>query len=234
MIFTQPAPTYILGLGLGSTGSAKRNCILICGSFFVNGRLDLGLNSYIHIKKGTFYFYFSFLCDIISRMSELTKQDILDMEKEIQERIALRKELSDEVIEARSHGDLSENAEYHEARRSKGKNESRIRYLKKLIRFGKVIEEDKTPGVVSYFDKVTLLFEDDDEEEVFVISTEVRIDATKRIISKVSPLGAAIFGKKIGDRVLVNVSDEVKYYVVIKDVQKASGNQTVDIPINKY
>lgn len=167
-------------------------------------------------------------------MNEITKQDILDMEQEIKERIAMRKELGDEVVRARSFGDLSENAEYHEARRAKGKNESRIRYLRKLIKFGKVIEENATPGVVGYFDKVTLLFEEDDEEEVYIISTSVRIDATKRIISKESPLGKAIFGKKVGDRIFVYVSDEVKYHVVIKDVQKANGNQTVDIPINRY
>lgn len=167
-------------------------------------------------------------------MSELTKQDVIDIEKEIEERIALRKSLSEEVIEARSHGDLSENAEYHEARRAKGKNESRIRYLKKLVRFGSIIEKDLRPDVVSYFDKVTLTFEEDDEEEVFIISTSVRIDATKNIISKDSPLGCAIFGKKLGDRVLVNVSEEVKYHVVIKNIEKSKGEQTVNIPINGY
>ena len=164
---------------------------------------------------------------------ELTKQDIIDIEKEIEERMALRKSLSEEVIEARSHGDLSENAEYHEARRAKGKNESRIRYLKKLAKFSDIIEEKSTPGVVDFFDKVTLLFEEDDEEDVFIISTSVRTDATKNIISKDSPLGAAIFGKKIRDRIFVNVSEEVKYHVVIKEIQKAD-TQTVDIPINKY
>ena len=163
---------------------------------------------------------------------ELTKQDVIDIEKEIEERIALRKILGEEVIEARSHGDLSENAEYHEARRAKGKNESRIRYLRRLVRFGNVIDGDSQPGMVGFFDRVTLFFEEDDEEEIFIISTSVRIDATKNIISKDSPLGAAIFGKKIGDRILVNVSDDVKYHVLIKDIQKSS--KGVDIPINKY
>lgn len=165
---------------------------------------------------------------------ELTKQDIKDIEKEIEERIALRKLLGEEVIEARSHGDLSENAEYHEARRAKGRNESRIRYLRRIVRFGNVIEGDSTPGVVSFFDRVTLFFEEDDEEEVFIISTSIRIDAIKRIISKDSPLGAAIFGKKIGERILVSVSEDVKYHVVIKDIQKAGNLQTVDISINNY
>ena len=158
----------------------------------------------------------------------------MDIQKEIDERIELRKALGEEVVEARSHGDLSENAEYHEARRAKGRNESRIRYLRKLIRFGTVIDSESTPGVVDFFDKVTLLFEEEGEEELFIISTSVRIDATKNIISKDSPLGGAIFGKRVGDRVLINVSEEVKYHVVIKEIQKANGEQTFNIPINRY
>lgn len=167
-------------------------------------------------------------------MFELTKQDIADMQKEIDERIALRKSLGEDVITAKSFGDLSENAEYHEARRAKGKNESRIRYLRKLIRFSTIVKYDSSPNVVSYFDKVTLFFEEDDEEEVYIISTSVRIDATKRIISKDSPLGSAIFGKKIGDRILVDVSEDVKYHVVIKNIEKSNGNSILDIPINRY
>ena len=167
-------------------------------------------------------------------MSELTKQDVTDIQKEIDKCIALRKSLGDEVATARSFGDLSENAEYHEARRAKGKNESRIRYLRNILKFGNIIDGDSKDGVVGFFDKVTLFFEDDDEEEVYIISTSIRIDARKRIISKDSPLGKAIFGKKVGDRVLVNASDEVKYYVVIKNIEKSNGNTKLDIPINGY
>ena len=167
-------------------------------------------------------------------MNELTKQDIEDIEKEIKERIALRKALGEEVVTARSFGDLSENAEYHEARRTKGKNESRIRYLRNLLRFANIIDGNSAPGEVGFFDKVTLYFEDEDEEEIYIISTSIRIDARKRIISKDSPLGKAIFGKKVGDRVLVNTNEGVSYHVVIKHIEKANGNTDLGIPINGY
>ena len=93
-------------------------------------------------------------------------------------------------------------------------------------------KDDTNQNIVGYFDKVTIYFEDEDEEEIVSISTKMRIDATKGIISKESPLGSAIFGKKVGDRVFVNVSDDVKYYVLIKDIEKNAGE--VDVPINKY
>ena len=164
---------------------------------------------------------------------ELTKKDIADMQKEIEERIKLREGFHDDIVMANSYGDLSENAEYHEAKRSKNKNEGRIRYLRNMIKTAKIINEDEqgADNIVGYFDKVTLLFEDDDEEEIVTVSTKMRIDATKGIISKESPLGSAIFGKKLGDRVFVDVSADVKYYVTIKHIEK--GNNA-DIPLNKY
>ena len=165
---------------------------------------------------------------------ELTRQDIADMQKEIEERIKLREGFHDDIVMARSYGDLSENAEYHEAKRSKNKNEGRIRYLRNMIKTATVIDDtlEKQDDVVGYFDKVTLFFEDDDEEEVVSISTKIRIDATKGIISKESPLGNAIFGKKKGDRVFVDVSEDVKYYVVIKNIEKNTSD--AEIPINKF
>lgn len=164
---------------------------------------------------------------------ELTRQDIADMQKEIEERIKLREGFHDDIVMAKSYGDLSENAEYHEAKRSKNKNESRIRYLRNMIKTAKIIDDTEKidDNVVGYFDKVTLLFEDDGEEEIVAVSTKMRIDATKGIISKESPLGSAIFGKTVGDRVFVDVSQDVKYYVTIKNIEKCADT---DIPINKY
>ncbi len=162
---------------------------------------------------------------------ELTKQDILDMEQEIEDRKKLREGFHDDIIMARSYGDLSENAEYHEAKRSKNKNEARIRYLKNMIKTAKIIETENNDGV-DYFDKVTLLFDDTNETDEIVVSTKMRVDATKGVISKESPLGFAIFGKKVGDRVFVNVGPEVQYYVTIVDIKK--GQNDVDIPLNKY
>ena len=164
---------------------------------------------------------------------ELTKKDIADMQKEIEERIKLREGFHEDIVMAKSYGDLSENAEYHEAKRSKNKNESRIRYLRNMIKTATIIDDDIEidNDAVGYFDKVTLLFEDDGEEEIVAISTKIRIDATKGVISKESPLGNAIFGKKKGDRVFVDVSDEVKYYVTIKNIEKGTDTE---IPLNKY
>lgn len=164
---------------------------------------------------------------------ELTQKDIDDMNKEIEERIKLRSGFHDDIVMAKSYGDLSENAEYHEAKRSKNKNEARIRYLRNMIKTASIIDENNllNKNIVGYFDKVILYFEYEDEEESVMISTKMRIDATKGIISKESPLGSAIFGKSVGDRVFVNVSDDVKYYVVIKSISK---NNDADIPLNKY
>ena len=162
---------------------------------------------------------------------ELTRQDILDMQNEIEERQKLRSTFHDDIVMARSYGDLSENAEYKEAKRQKNKNESRIRYLKNMIKTAKIIETQNSDGV-DFFDKVTLLFDDTDETEEIVISTKMRIDATKGVISKESPLGSAIFGKKVGEKIFVEVSEDVKYYVTIKDIKK--GGNTIDIPLNEY
>jgi len=166
---------------------------------------------------------------------ELTQKDIADMQKEIEDRIKLRDGYHEDIVMAKSYGDLSENAEYHEAKRSKNKNEARIRYLRNMIKTATIIDTNKTAAssnIVDYFDKVTLFFEDDEEEDTIIISTKMRIDAAKGIISKESPLGSAIFGKKLGDKVFVNVSSDVSYYVTIKSIEKSASD--ADVPINKY
>ena len=163
---------------------------------------------------------------------ELTQKDIDDMNKEIEERIQLRSGFHDDIVMAKSYGDLSENAEYHEAKRSKNKNEARIRYLRNMIKTAKIIEtESDNLDKVGYFDKVTLYFEDEDIDDIIVISTKMRVDATQGVISKESPLGSAIFGKSVGDRVFVDVSPDVKYFVTIKKIEHGNG---ADVPLNKY
>lgn len=166
---------------------------------------------------------------------ELTQKDIDDMNAEIEERIKLRSGFHDDIVLAKSYGDLSENAEYHEAKRSKNKNEARIRYLRNMIKTATIIEAENNnlnKNVVGYFDKVTLFFEDENAEDVVIISTKMRVDASKGVISKESPLGSAIFGKKIGEKVFVNVSEDVKYYVLIKNIEKC--NTDANVPLNKY
>ncbi len=163
--------------------------------------------------------------------NELTENDIKQMQEEIDHRInVIRPQISQAIIEAKAHGDLSENAEYHAARAQKGRNESRIEYLKAMIKTAKIIKLDPTSDEVGMFDKVTVFFEDEGEEEVIQLSTTMRNDASKGVISKESPFGQAILGKKVGDRVNIKVSDSYSYFVKILKIEKATSDN-VDLPI---
>ena len=165
--------------------------------------------------------------------NELTAIDIKKMKEEINYRAnELRPTLSDEVKEARSLGDLSENAEYRSARRAFCRNESRIRFLQKMIRTAKVISTESAIDEVGLFDKIKVLYEDTGDIEELMISTTTRLDLQNGIISKESPFGKAVLGKKVGDRVFVKVSPEYSYYVVIKEISKGQDDES--IPLNGY
>lgn len=152
--------------------------------------------------------------------NELTKNDIKKMREEIEYRkIVLRKELLEDVKEARAHGDLSENFEYHAAKKEKNKNESRIRYLERMIKTAKIVSDESKEDEVGLNNTVHLYFEEDDEEEVFKLVTTVRGNSLKGLISTESPIGKAILGKKVGDRVFIRVSGDAGYYVVIKEIE---------------
>ena len=145
---------------------------------------------------------------------ELTEVDIKKMEEEIAYRKnILAPELGAELKRTREYGDLSENAEYKEAKYLKRKNESRIRYLENMIRTAKVIEIEERADAVSLFDRVLIFNERVGAEKEIEIVTTLRQNALKGFVSKESPLGQAIMGHKVGDRVLVKVSDSVSYYV---------------------
>lgn len=165
--------------------------------------------------------------------NELTKVDIKKMKEEISYRAnELRPKLSDDVKEARSLGDLSENAEYRSARRAFCRNESRIRHLQRMIRTAKVISADSAPDEVGLFDKITVFYEDTNETQTLVLSTTTRLDLEKGIISKESPFGKAVLGKKVGDRVFVKANADYGYYVVIKALEKGEDDES--IPLNGY
>ncbi len=150
---------------------------------------------------------------------ELTSEDIKKMQEELDYRITVtRQDLHDKIMQAKEWGDLSENAEYHEARRAKGRNESRIEYLKNMIKTAKVVEPSKQVGMVGLLSKVEVLFEDDNTTQTFQIETTVGQDAQNGKISKDSPFGKAVMGKKVGDRILVKVNDNLSYFVVIKSI----------------
>ena len=164
---------------------------------------------------------------------ELTSVDIKKMEEEILYReTKLGPELLAEMKRTREFGDLSENAEYKEAKREKRKNEGRIRYLKNMIRTANVIEIEKKDGCIGLFDKVKIRNEKTGAEKQIQIVTTLRQNALLGFVSKESPLGGALMGKSVGDRVLVNVSETMSYYVSILSVEKGEDNE--ELPISGY
>ena len=153
--------------------------------------------------------------------NELTKNDIKKMEEEIEYRkLVVRKEAIEAVKEASAQGDLSENFEYYAAKRDKNKNESRIRYLERMIRTAHVVSDTSKEDEVGLYNTVEVYFEDDDETETYKIVTTVRGNSLKGLISSESPLGKALLGHKVGDRVHVQVNEKAGYDVVIRHIEK--------------
>ena len=164
---------------------------------------------------------------------KLTAEHLEELKQELNYLKTVReKEVAEQIKEARSFGDLSENAEYKEAKRLKRKNEGRIRYLENMIRTANVIEIKKADDEVGLFDRVVIYNEKMKAEKEIQIVTTLRQNALLGFVSKESPLGQAIMGKKLGDRVLVTVSDTMSYYVVIKKITKGEDNE--DLPISGF
>ncbi len=164
---------------------------------------------------------------------ELTMVDIRKMKEELEHRIkVLRPQLIEEVKVARGFGDLSENFEYKAAKREKNRNDSRIRYIQNMIRTARVIEADSAEDAVGLFDRVTFYLEEDDEEETIQLVTTLRQDALKGLVSKESPVGRALMGRKVGDRVTVQASETYSYDVIIRKIEKTG--EDPDIPISTY
>ena len=161
---------------------------------------------------------------------ELTAVDIQKMQEEIDHRVrVLRPQLIEEVKVTRAYGDLSENFEYKCAKQAKNRNESRIRYLERMIRTAKVIEVTGAEDTVSLFDKVLIYNEMVKKEMTIQIVTTLRQDALKGLISKESPVGQAVMGHKVGDRVQVEVSPAMKYFVEIRGIEKGEDDESLEI-----
>ena len=164
---------------------------------------------------------------------ELTRQDIQKMQEEINYRVReLRPQLIEEVQTARAFGDLSENYEYKCAKQAKNRNDSRIRYLERMIRTAKVIEVKETADAVGLFDTVTVYNEMMKKEMIVHIVTTLRQDALKGFISKESPVGRAVIGARVGDRVHVDMGGGKGYYVRIDAIEK--GKDDGSIPIGSF
>ncbi len=153
--------------------------------------------------------------------NQLTKKDIDAMEAEIEERrLVIRPKLLEAVKEARAQGDLSENFEYYAAKREKNKNESRIRFLEKMIKTAQIIPDDSKEDEIGMNTRVTVQFEEDGSVETYKIVTTMRGDSLNGLVSVESPVGKALMGHKEGDRVYVEVNAGYGYYLVIKKIEK--------------
>ena len=158
---------------------------------------------------------------------ELTEKDIQKMQEEIEYRkLVVRKEALEEVKETRAHGDLSENFEYHAAKRVKNQNESRIRYLERMIRTAKVISDESNEDEVGMNNTVTIFIEEDGTEETYRVVTTVRQNSLKGLVSNESPIGKALLGHKVGDRVRVEVNPTYGYDVIIRKIENTVDDGT--------
>lgn len=161
---------------------------------------------------------------------ELTEVDIKKMKEELDHRIrVLRPQLIEEVQTARAFGDLSENFEYKCAKQAKNRNDSRIRYLERMIRTARVIEVKGGADTVGLFDSVTIYNELVKREMSIRIVTTLRQDALKGLVSKESPVGKALLGHRAGDRVQVEVDPQTKYFVEIRAIEKGTDDESLDI-----
>ncbi|SCP97204.1 GreA/GreB family elongation factor [Anaerobium acetethylicum] len=158
---------------------------------------------------------------------KITEKDIKRMEEEIQHRKhVVRKEAIRDVQEARAHGDLSENFEYKAAKQFKNQNDSRIRYLEKMIKTARIIPEDSKEDEVGLNNLVTIYVPEDDEEETYKIVTTVRVNSTKGLISINSPLGKVLMHHKVSDKVTVRINDNYGYDVVIRKIENLEDDGT--------
>ena len=165
--------------------------------------------------------------------NELTETDIKKMQEELDyRRLTLGPQLVEEVKVARAFGDLSENFEYKAANQEKNKNESRIRYLENMIETAVIIDSSSAPNEVGLYDRVTVYLEDEGEEETWQVVTSVRQDVLNGLISKESPMGSALLGKKEGERFWVQVNKDYGYYAVVRSIEK--GQDDGSVPLNSY
>ena len=162
--------------------------------------------------------------------NELTAQDIAMMQKELDEkRLVELPAAIEEVKRTRAFGDLSENYEYKAAKQAQNACKKRIRYLERMIKSATVIEDSADDDQVGLFDLVELYMEEDDETETVQVVTTVRCDPRQGRISKESPMGKVLLGKRLGDRFEVKVNDSYSYWAEIRAITKSEDDGTAPI-----
>lgn len=161
---------------------------------------------------------------------ELTRGDVQKMQEEIDYRTqVLRPKLIEDVQTARAFGDLSENFEYKCAKQEKNRNDSRIRYLQRMIKTARIIDDRSGQDAAGLYDTVEIFMENTGKSRRIQLVTTLRQDALKGLISKESPVGQALMGHRVGDRVQVAVSPELKYTVEIRSIEKGTDDESLDI-----
>ena len=162
--------------------------------------------------------------------NELTEVDIRKMQEEIDYKTrVVRPKCIEDLKTARGFGDLSENYEYKAAKQELRRCDSRLRYLKRMIATAKVIRADGREGVASLFDRVTIEYVEDGDTETITLMTTLREDAVNGIISKESPLGKAVMGRRVGEEAVVRVNDETRYTIRILAIEKGSDDDSLPI-----
>lgn len=160
---------------------------------------------------------------------KLTERDVQKIQQEIEHRkLVVRKEAIEAVKEARAQGDLSENFEYYAAKRHKNQNESRIRYLERMLKTADIVTDTSREDEVGMDDIVEVEFEEDGEIEKYKLVTSIRGNSMENRVSIESPVGRALKGHKVGDRVQVKVNETMSYYLKIRSIDK-TGDEVEDI-----
>ena len=163
---------------------------------------------------------------------ELTKEDIKMMQAELDQLRAEMPAILEEVKRTRAFGDLSENFEYKAAKQAQNKNRSRQRYLEGMIKTAKVFDDRAGADEVGLFDRVEIYMIEDDETETIQVVTTVRCDPMHGLISKESPFGRQVLGKKVGDRFTVQVNDNYSYTAEIRSITKSEDDGSA--PLMRY
>lgn len=146
----------------------------------------------------------------------LTKDGFDQLQKELDQLKRIeRPQVIEDIAEARAHGDLSENAEYHAAREKQGFIEARIADLEDKLSRAKVVSyDDQNPDLVRFGAYVTVCDEDSGDEKTYRIVGDLEADITDNRISLSSPIAKALLGKRIDDLVTVSVPKGKVEYVV--------------------
>ena len=162
--------------------------------------------------------------------NQMTESDIQKIKEEIEYRkLVVRKEALEAVKEARAHGDLSENFEYHAAKKDKNRNESRIRYLERLIKTAEIVSDNSKSDEIGLNNTVTVYFEEEEETETFRLVTSIRGNSLEGKISIESPMGKALLGHKVNDRVYVRVNERMGYYIIVKAIENTTDDSQDEI-----